>query len=314
MLEYLKTNELASRDIIFIKDRLKSVLINEIEILGYEHSFDKLSLLKNDCINNPGFGFINDSFYLFEKYESKQKARERAFEILCHFRTFLAHLGRFSVEYSSFNDNEFYLLSIDCKLFKLVKVSLTEDKYIKTKISNELLQYLLNYYLTNDLLKYRFGLIILDENQSSVLHVLKEYINKYNFYISNENETLKKKEDIKSKLISYFIIVSNGLSKKNKVKLVSFVGDLEMQIDLNDLDKYLGLIDKKVCNILYNNSLAKYLENLENGNYNNISLCYKCAKEINKKSFIVKNFSQDLSLKSCCKCSSRLNVLSYLIK
>lgn len=304
-----KTTYGFDRKIVYIKDNLFKLVKDKIESLGYEHVIDNKDILFSEVktSNKPGYGKINDSFFILcEKYVNIQKARERTFELLCSLRLFLEHLGRFVTEYSSLDDKEFYLIGCLDNPYILVS-SKIENDLIVTIINEKLLDYILEYYIHSSLRKEKAGLIIFDSNQSTVQHVKKQILEEGTYYLSNKNNLDEIKEDIRTENIPYFLLLTHSLSKRNEVKIVSFIEDFEKNINVENLDKFLKLYDSKVDKLMFNKTLSCHIENMSNSK----ELCLKCAKK--EEGFIVKEFTQRLNLKKCSCCESNENVFTYKI-
>ena len=296
------------RKLIFIIDKLNFYLKDEIGNLGFDHVVDNQVLLVNDVKNTsiPGYGIIDGDYVLVDIYESKQKARERIFQILCSFRKSFEKLGRFTFEVSSYDDEAFYLVSCLDKKYKLISASIDEyHKVLVIKTNPEIINYVCDNYLISLFRKERFGLIAFDDNQSVVLKIKKQVKEKFICFESDKETIEEKKLEMQKELIPYFIVITSSLAKKNQVKIVSFVEDFEYNADINSLSSLLDLYDKKTVSKIYNLTLKEYL----NQNIQEVELCKKCAE---KENGVFKPFSQKLNLKPCKKCGSLEEVMSYI--
>ena len=153
--------------------------------------------------------------------------------------------------------------------------------------------------------KEKAGLIIFDSNQSSVQKVRKQLLEHGSYFISNHSDLDDIKNDFMSEIIPYFLILSHSLSKRNEVKIVSFVENFEKNVNVDDLDRIIKLYDSKIDKLIFNKTLSMHIENMKNIK----ELCIDCAR--NESGFVLKDFTQRLNLRKCSCCNSTDNVFTY---
>lgn len=300
------------RDAIKIKDKLYRLLEDEIISLGFEHVFDDEDVLLNDVfnLNKPGYIYKNDNslFLMCEVKNDIKKARERVFEILCRFRKFFMSLSRFTIEFSSNNDDVFYLIGYVKRFYKLITIKI-EDNFLKIYIHKCVFECICNYYFNSALRNYKAGLIIFDENKSFVNKIKNQLFANANYYVSDAIKIEDKKADFSIEGLPYFIIISNSLSKKEEIKIVSLLDDFEKNISINDYIKLMAQIESKENDKIYKNNLNDYLKNSSKC----MHLCKSCAEIKSKELFIAKSFTQNLKNEKCDFCNSNDDVMMYAI-
>ncbi len=299
------------RDAIKIKDKLYRLIEDEIISLGFEHVFDDEDILLTDIFNlkRPGYIYKNDLnslFFMCEVRSDIKKARERVFEILCRFRKFFISLSRFTIEFSSNNDDVFYLIGYVKRFYKLITIKI-EDDFIKICIHKCVFEYVCNYYFNSSLRNYKAGLIIFDENKSTVNKIKKQLLSNANYYISDAIKIEDKKVDFSIEGLPYFIIISNSLSKKEEIKFVSLLDGIEKSISIHDYIRLVPQIESKENDKIYKNNLNDYLKNGKKG----MHLCKSCAEIKSKELFIAKSFTQNENNERCDCCNSCDGVMMY---